>query len=385
LHKHTGIFDGLRGYMALWVLAGHCAALAGVGVPIISSPVLAVDIFMLISGFLMAWNYLRRESTEPWTSWSTIRAFYIRRFWRISPLYYAVLVPVLLVGSPLHAIVERAVAARFGQAAPITPLVPPTVDAVAHFSYAFGLFPSTASNNLLPDWSLSLEVQFYLVFPFLMLFIRRYGAFAIAAVTLAVFFAGSRYMGVGWEVAGHKPLIYPQPSVLLLKLPFFVAGMLAALAFANKDRRPDPLLVFAAGALVSYQQGIITLAIIGAVMLALFDDAALPAGMRRFRSVIAFALSCGVGRFFGRLSYGIYLLHPIFLALLIEQVGGAGWYEGARPLVRFGILLVPILLVTLLAATAAHVLIEEPGIRLGHWLAKRRTVTSGAKSAEISP
>ncbi|CAH2786711.1 MAG: Acyltransferase 3 [uncultured Caballeronia sp.] len=42
---------------------------------------------------------------------------------------------------------------------------------VTHLTYTFGMFPRYAFNTPLPDWSIGLEMQFYAVFPLLMLLI----------------------------------------------------------------------------------------------------------------------------------------------------------------------------------------------------------------------
>jgi len=51
---HIGVLDGLRGFAAFWVLLSHVSILAGMpAVPVLSWGGSAVDLFMMISGFLM--------------------------------------------------------------------------------------------------------------------------------------------------------------------------------------------------------------------------------------------------------------------------------------------------------------------------------------------
>ena len=45
--------DGLRGFASLWVLVGHAMFLTGYKVMILAEPDLAVELFIIISGFLM--------------------------------------------------------------------------------------------------------------------------------------------------------------------------------------------------------------------------------------------------------------------------------------------------------------------------------------------
>ncbi len=53
------------------------------------------------SGFLMTYHYISRKDKEPWTHPSKWVSFYIRRFFRITPLSYALLVPSYLLNDPL--------------------------------------------------------------------------------------------------------------------------------------------------------------------------------------------------------------------------------------------------------------------------------------------
>lgn len=88
---HLAIFDPLRGFLAFWVYAGHLSLLT-TGDD--HRAAVAVDIFMFVSGFLMfyIWNV---EGPQPGNG-KTVASFYVRRFFRIAPLYYLVLAPALM-------------------------------------------------------------------------------------------------------------------------------------------------------------------------------------------------------------------------------------------------------------------------------------------------
>src|SRR3546814_4308857 len=96
------------------------------------------------------------------------------------------------------------------------------------------LFPYTtlfrSFRTPLPDWSLGLEMQFYLLFPFLILLGRRFGWIASAFVAAG----GGLVVAL---LAGAAGLDYPMPSFLPLKLQLFLAGMLLA-AGAEESRAP---------------------------------------------------------------------------------------------------------------------------------------------------
>lgn len=92
--------DGLRGIAALWVLVGHGMLLTGFYVPIFVAADLGVDLFILLSGFLMVFQYQLRQEWENWDLPRTWAAFWTRRFFRLSPLYFPLLVVSLAIGPP---------------------------------------------------------------------------------------------------------------------------------------------------------------------------------------------------------------------------------------------------------------------------------------------
>ena len=80
------------------VLVGHCMILTGFSLPIIGQPDFGVDLFILLSGSLMVFQYQLRSEFEDWTTPRTWAAFWIRRFFRIAPLFYLMLAAALILG-----------------------------------------------------------------------------------------------------------------------------------------------------------------------------------------------------------------------------------------------------------------------------------------------
>src|SRR3546814_12877049 len=62
--RRVECLDGLRGLAALWVLVGHMMILTGFRLPLMSKPDLGVDLFIMLSGFLMMFQYRLRRSEE---------------------------------------------------------------------------------------------------------------------------------------------------------------------------------------------------------------------------------------------------------------------------------------------------------------------------------
>src|SRR5262249_6832637 len=86
--RELAFINLFRSIAAFWVLAAHCMIWGGwYGLPLPSAKI-AVDLFMMISGFLMASNALARGSIEPLGSLRSWLRFWLRRFFRLAPAYY---------------------------------------------------------------------------------------------------------------------------------------------------------------------------------------------------------------------------------------------------------------------------------------------------------
>jgi peptidoglycan/LPS O-acetylase OafA/YrhL len=77
-------------------MVGHILAEYWKFPPIVSWTSLAVDIFILLSGFLMLHQATAREIHEPFDRPQTWLIFWLRRFFRLAPLYYTMLVVAVL-------------------------------------------------------------------------------------------------------------------------------------------------------------------------------------------------------------------------------------------------------------------------------------------------
>ena len=89
--KELRTINLFRATAAYWVLIGHCRIWGGWQEFWVPDGKMAVDLFMVISGFLMAAHAIDRAPKEPLSgdsNWrSNWRRFWIRRFFRIAPAY----------------------------------------------------------------------------------------------------------------------------------------------------------------------------------------------------------------------------------------------------------------------------------------------------------
>ncbi len=218
--------DGLRGLAVLLVLGFHTwlfswltpsLRLFGFDVPVAFVPrsgYLGVDLFFLISGFCLCFPYARARLEG--TRAPGNLAFAERRFMKIVPSYALALAATALL--------SLAVFSR------------PADLAWALFNHA--LFFNNSYNDPFGHtnavfWSLAIEVQFYLIFPFLIrAFVRRPLTVAFAMTAAALAFRIS-LAGCCLE---NEPVVRQLPAYL----DVFAFGMLAAYSFVFlRTRLPE--------------------------------------------------------------------------------------------------------------------------------------------------
>jgi peptidoglycan/LPS O-acetylase OafA/YrhL len=156
------------------------------GVPGNSGGFLGVDIFFVISGFLIT-SILVREAEERRFS---IIGFYYRRVRRIFPALFALLLVVTIAAVVLLAPADLA---RYGRS-----LVATTVFAsnIAFFRETGYFDTSSLEKPLLHTWSLAVEEQFYVVWPLLLWTVLKLGGRRLLVPLLAAGVACSFVLAV---------------------------------------------------------------------------------------------------------------------------------------------------------------------------------------------
>ncbi|HEX4985715.1 MAG TPA: acyltransferase [Burkholderiales bacterium] len=385
---HIDWLDGLRGIAALWVFLSHAQILSGAPyVPVLSWGGLAVDLFMVLSGFLMMHHYLLRRAREPWGHPSTWGTFWIRRFFRIAPLYYLLLVVALAAG-PWIGAHRDAIAAAWPSTATsaLRYTDQSTTNVLLHASFAFGLLPQYSFRSPLPDWSIGLEMQFYAVFPFLALLFDRLGALRTGLLLMAACLALKLLFRDFF-------LAFEMPSLLAMKLYVFVIGMWIAL---GREAGPRGRL---AGALVLSLLACATVFArdrsaesAGRIVLVLLlfyvmDGGSLPAtaALRRSATAVRSALSVRLCRLAGDTSYGLYLVHLLVLIPLAGWLAAHGAYVQLPAAARFVLCAVPAGAAAYAIAWLLYRSVETGGIRAGKRLLGALRAHRGVASATRGP
>lgn len=352
--------EGARGWLAWSVVAAHIVNLMDVQkqFPKLWNVIIAGDqavaVFIIISGFVI--THMLLEGRESYG------VYIVRRFFRIYPAYVVCLGLAVLASFltyPALAGLPWGDAVAFGERAQANWLSFQTEfwpHLAAHLTLLHGAIPSNVLTNsqymfLPPGWSLSLEWQFYLVAPMVVMLARNpRSAFWLCVVAL-VSFAMYRKGLFG---------VFILPSFLPGAALLFAVGIVTRLGFdklPRLQRYPFALILLSAGAIFWHRD-----------FAPLWVWVALTCYMRleRQEGVLHAALSSKVSEWFGARSYSTYLVHYPLIHLLMWGAiqAGLGYWQTVAGIV----LLVPVL--TLWASALLYSLVERPGIALGRSVAQ---------------
>lgn len=308
--------DGLRALAVTAVLLFH------LGLSWAPGGYVGVDIFFVISGFLIT-GLIKKEIDA--TGRLDFRAFYMRRIRRLLPA----LVVVLTVTAAIAAVVlSPSHLSRFG-AALAAALA--SVSNIFFWTEADYFDVSANVKPLLHTWSLSVEEQFYLFWPILLLFIfkrRQLWSVPVFIGLIGALSLGANLLfGTGvegeWNENGRSTIFYLLP----FRVFEFVIG--ALLVWAVGWRLPERWqseILFCGGivlmlyAVLTFDQDMLFPsynALVPCVGAALTIYAGSTARSAR---VLANPLMVGLGL----ISYSLYLVHwP--LIVFWQYLGGSGW------------------------------------------------------------
>jgi peptidoglycan/LPS O-acetylase OafA/YrhL len=363
--------DGLRALAIIGVLLYHA------GIDWLPGGFLGVDVFFVISGFLITSLILEEYDRSGRIDF---KRFYLGRARRLLP---AVVVLLIVIGIAVLFVYQDALSV-FRQDALAT------IFYVNNWWYVLvdqSYFESMGRPPLLKHlWSLSVEEQFYLIWPVVaLLLVRSGGRPLVRRIALLLAVASTVWMAVIAIRNGYP--VDADPSRAYFGTDSHSMGLLvgAALATVWRPGRLSTHIPRGTQAIVT-GTGIIALAAViafylfvgeftpwlyrGGFLALAFFTTVLIAAVTHPASVLGPALGVGVLRYLGRRSYGIYLWHwPIFM---VTRPGiDVPWSEPVAFAVRLAL--------TLGVAELSYRLVEMP-IRRGALGRAWQAFRSGSKT-----
>jgi peptidoglycan/LPS O-acetylase OafA/YrhL len=346
--------DGVRALAALWVAFHHAIELSEptslMHIPVVGPVVgslffgqFPVMVFLMLSGFCLYYPYVKRTPDDP-KPFSGFRPYLVRRWMRIAPPYLAAGVFCIMMAA-----IPATQVGRWKATGPIDASV-----ILSHLLFVHNLIPDHATKIDYPMWSIGLEWQLYLVFPFLVYAFRRRQAvlttLLLALLAIAIR-ATYRRLPV-WEGA----ILHDGPFSYL---EIFAAGMMAATITARRHRvAPSWLLgsvAIAGFAVVRFGSGagiahdLATAAAAFSVLLLAADPASATC---RFLSTPALVR-------IGIFSYSLYLVH----APLLHLMWLASTRVGLAPDLTFALLVLVGMPLIVALSYGFHVCFERPFMR----------------------
>ncbi len=268
-----------------------------------------MEMFFMISGFLIMLRYADTLMTEP----GSFRRFIVRRLARLYPLYLATLLFFCVVAAALHfGVVQSDQPERYAWSA-----LPANLALVQ----AWGLTDVLTFNYV--GWTLSAEWFCYLTLPVLVMAYRWYGMWGLAIVAASAIVALEIAVVLGW---------IPFPSWLQANtwgayraFADFALGALVAIAVRDsrwklKSLLPGWLFFIAAIAAMATLQNayVIVLLLAAATFLAALAERNEPEAAYYLRPLHPI----------GRVSFGIYMIHPVIESILLAVV----WRKIVEPM-----------------------------------------------------
>ncbi len=286
--------DCLRMLAVVLVVLFHC------GFSLFQGGYIGVDLFFVISGYVMSRVFTHHELT-----WQSLVLFYQKRILRIYPALLGMLILTTIFGALW---LSTNAFDYFGKQMFFAGL------SVSNLFYARGFdYFSAVSPLLLHTWSLAVEMQFYLIFPLIILLQRifhvrlKISPFYFCSLLAILFFAWA-------EFHSHETKSFFLTDRRIFE---FLIGAAAANLPSYRDLQPKISLY------------IIILCLFGIVLFSMFIEPkahhpglyTLPPTLACAYIMVYFASKpCGdhvllrSGAYVGKLSYGIYLYHfPVII------------------------------------------------------------------------
>lgn len=353
--KKLDYIDALRGVAILLVVLVHASQyvkpVSDVLIRIMGEGARGVQLFYIASAITlcMSWGARRSSDLNP------VRDFYLRRFFRIAPMFYlAIVLFLFLNGTAASYFAPNGISWWF---VPVTAL------------FLHGFHPETINSVVPGGWSVAVEMTFYLVFPLLVRIEKIRYLFAFLVLSLLLQKVNAPVSGWIFQYAPPQEYLIDRFAFFnfIAQLPVFVIGLITYRFLAlRKPGKPGLLL----GALVGFvlcsaefwwpRQSIVESHVVAGAMFAMFTIllAYCPTVLVVNRLTVLL----------GRLSFSMYLVHIAILKVLSGTALPGALGDGNLNSVLFFVF---VLALTAAVSWVTYTFIEKPGIAFGRRLIEK--------------
>jgi peptidoglycan/LPS O-acetylase OafA/YrhL len=362
--------DALRGWAILAVITYHVNLWLHPSVALLRNVFdhgnRGVQLFFIVSAFTLFLSLHSRRQNEK----KHLRNFFIRRLFRIVPLFYAAIIFYFIV----YGFSQR----------PLTASAPGLFDAITTVLFVNGWYPTSINSVVSGGWSIAVEMSFYLLLPLLFLLItdlEKAILATFAAVVLGIvvnslalpffepLFPGNKVL-VGWFLYFWFP---SQLAVFCLGILFYF--IFKKISPGEKKNQLKSYLYLAVAVtwlvLVSMSQNVF-----------LSEHFLFSIGLLVFIYALAlYPQILFVNRIttnIGKWSYSMYFVHFVVLDFFQSHFLHFKVFSSATA--NFFLMLFLVASITVLISAVTYFLIEKPAIRLGQKIIARLEAVQAAKS-----
>lgn len=366
----------LRGIASFWVICSHVNRAGEVSYteddPVSSSILLSVldlgtlgvALFFTLSGVTLFISNREISTQAP-------MRFYVKRFFRIWPAYFVALLVYIAAGFVFRAWYmgnpDYWVADQFMREYTWW-------DIALYSTLSFNVFgPEGLFNNAF--WSLPVEFQYYLMFPFLVILL---GFFGLAGPLI---FAGLVYL------AYRSGILSIHSNLVFIFAFTFCSGVCIGALFKTCKFRISPMFfslssIFILALNVLVTNGIISISFfvyIPSEWVFFGLSAVILVALATFSEIRVHPRLDRLMTHYGDISYSTYLYHNVVIAFLVL---GLPFLEFSSSTSRLLYLFIPTMLITYGLATLSYRYIEQPFMRIGRSLSARKTPTRIVRGAQ---
>jgi peptidoglycan/LPS O-acetylase OafA/YrhL len=351
--KRLAFIDSLRGLAALYVVIFHIvlvpkfrSTIPDLIKPFVLNGWTGVTLFFVISAFTLCYTFQEKYSEK-----NPVVSFYLRRGFRILPLYYTWLLVMccMIFGWDL-----------------ISGIWLNKKSLILYIFFGFNFFPGKQDGLVWASWTLGVEMIFYLFFPLIIRFCKNLNR-AFVFLLCSLLFSWLHFK------LTHKKLNYNYDIGILNQLPVFAMGIICYHIFLIiKDKKVSKRIS------LSLIVGSSVLIVMIPFFPKIFGKIPVIYLMSIAYGMFLIGLSIfpmrvivnRISVFFGVISYSLYLNHPqlvYYMSDLYKKI----YLLGLNTSLSFLLCVLATILPLTILSFLTYRIIEKPGITLGRNIINR--------------